>query len=180
VATNGIPHVTGVRTETGETITADLVVDMSGRRSALPAWLDDVGARAPAEELEDSGFVYYGRHFRSADGSLPPFLGPPQLSWGTLTSLTLPADNGTWAVVVGTSSKDTTLRSLREADRWESVVRSLPLVAHWLDGTPLDDGPQVLARLEDRYRNLVVDGKPVVSAAGSASGGWPGRSGCLR
>jgi hypothetical protein len=50
----GVPHVTGVRTKTGESISADLVVDTSGRRSALPDWLEDIGARRPAEELEDS------------------------------------------------------------------------------------------------------------------------------
>src|SRR5579863_7284476 len=47
----GVPHVTGVRTKAGEVITADLVVDMSGRRSALPIWPTDIGARPPAEEL---------------------------------------------------------------------------------------------------------------------------------
>ena len=52
----GVPHVTGVRTKAGESITADLVVDMSGRRSALPGWLQDIGGRRPAEELEDSRF----------------------------------------------------------------------------------------------------------------------------
>ena len=103
--------------------------------------------------------MYFGRHFRSADGSVPPMIGPPQIHWGTVSSLTLPADNGTWAVVLVTSSKDTALRSLREADRWEAVVRGLPLVAHWLDGTPIDDGVQVMARLEDRYRGFVVDGQ---------------------
>ena len=65
----GVPHVTGVRTESGESIDADLVVDTTGRRSSLPTWLDSVGAKKPVEELEDSGFVYYGRHFRSQDGS---------------------------------------------------------------------------------------------------------------
>jgi flavin-dependent dehydrogenase len=168
----GIPHVTGVRTKAGETIAADLVVDMSGRRSALPAWLDDVGARAPAEELEDSGFVYYGRHFRSADGSHPPFLGSPQMSWGTVTSLTLPADNGTWSVAVVVGSRDTAMRSLRDPARWDALVRSLPLVAHWLDGTPIDDGVQVMARLEDRYRGFVVGGKPVATGVVAVADSW--------
>ncbi len=128
----GIPHVTGVRTRAGETIPADLVVDMTGRRSGLPDWLQEIGARRPAEELEDSGLVYYGCHFRSADGSLPAMMGPPVMDWGTITSLTLPADNGTWALAIVTGSKDKQLRSLRETASWEAVVRSLPLVAHWL------------------------------------------------
>jgi 2-polyprenyl-6-methoxyphenol hydroxylase-like FAD-dependent oxidoreductase len=168
----GVPHVTGVRTRDGQDIPADLVVDMSGRRSALPGWLQDIGARPPGEELEDSGLVYFGRHFRSADGSVPPLLGAPQIHWGTISSLTLPADNGTWSVVVVTATKDTALRSLREADRWEAAVRGLPLVAHWLDGTPIDDGVQVMARLEDRYRCFAVDGKPVATGVVAVADSW--------
>jgi 2-polyprenyl-6-methoxyphenol hydroxylase-like FAD-dependent oxidoreductase len=171
-AQTGVPQVTGVRTKDGESIQADLVVDMSGRRSALPGWLQDIGARQPSEELEDSGFLYFGRHFRSADGSVPPMFGPAQIHWGTISSLTLPADNGTWSVVVVTSSKDTALRSLREADRWEAVVRGLPLVAHWLDGTPINDGVQVMARLEDRYRGFVVDGNPVATGVVAVADSW--------
>ena len=168
----GVPHVTGVRTRAGESIPADLVVDMSGRRSALPGWLSEIGARDPAEELEDSGFVYYGRHFRSADGSVPPAIGPNVMDWGTITSLTLPADNGTWAIALVTSSKDTALRPLRETGRWEAVVRGLPLVAHWLDGTPIEDGVQVMAHLEDRYRGFVADGRPVATGVVAVADSW--------
>ena len=168
----GVPHVVGVQTRAGESIPADLVIDMSGRRSPLPAWLAEIGARPAAEEMEDSGFIYYGRHFRSADGSVPPFIGPGLIHWGTITSLTLPADNGTWAIALVTASKDTALRPLREADRWEAVVRALPLVAHWLDGTPIDDGVQVMARLEDRYRGFVVDGTPVATGVVPVADSW--------
>ena len=168
----GVPHVTGVRTKDGESIPADLVVDMSGRRSALPGWLSEIGARDPAEELEDSGFVYYGRHFRSVDGSVPPAIGPNVMDWGTITSLTLPADNGTWAIALVTTSKDTALRPLRETGRWEAVVRGLPLVAHWLDGTPIEDGVQVMAHLEDRYRGFVADGRPVATGVVAVADSW--------
>jgi len=168
----GVPHVTGVRTKDGETIPADLVVDMTGRRSGLPDWLEEIGARRVAEELEDCGFVYYGRQFRSADGSLPAMIGPLQMHWGTISSLTLPADNGTWAVALVTGSKDKAMRPLRELDRWEAVVRSLPLIAHWLDGTPIDDGLHVLARLEDRYRRFVVDGTPVATGVVAVADSW--------
>jgi len=50
--------VTGVRTKAGESIPADLVLDMTGWRSGLPDWLQEIGGRRPAEELQDSGFVY--------------------------------------------------------------------------------------------------------------------------
>jgi flavin-dependent dehydrogenase len=168
----GIPHVTGVRTRAGECIRGDLVVDMTGRRSSLPDWLTEIGARPPAEELEDTGLVYYGRHFRSADGSIPPMMGPPQIAWGTVVSLTLPADNGTWSLVLAAAAKDKALRSLRETERWEATVRALPLIAHWLDGTPIDDGVQALARLEDRYRGYVVDGTPVATGVVAVADSW--------
>jgi len=171
-AVTGVPHVTGVRTRAGEVIGADLVVDMSGRRSALPDWLKAAGARRPAEELEESGFIYYGRHLRSADGSRPAMIAPAQINWGTISSLTLPADNGTWAVALVTGSTDTALRGLREPAAWEAVVRSLPLIAHWLDGTPIDDGVGVMARLEDRHRAFVIEGAPVATGVVAVADSW--------
>src|SRR5258705_267537 len=131
-AHDGVPPVTGVRLSTGEELTADLVVDMTGRRSHLPRWLEAIGAQAPRDELDDCGFVYYGRHFRSADGTIPPALGGFLMHLGTISVLTLPADNGTWSVTLVTSAKDRALRLLREAAIWEKAVRALRLVAHWL------------------------------------------------
>lgn len=41
---NGISHIGGVRTDAGEELRADLVVDAMGRRSQLPRWLEEAGA----------------------------------------------------------------------------------------------------------------------------------------
>ncbi|MDE3087070.1 MAG: FAD-dependent oxidoreductase [Acidobacteriota bacterium] len=168
----GTPHVAGVRTDTGEEVRGDLVVDMAGRRSPLPRWLADAGFPALHEELEDSGFIYYGRHYRSADGTLPFALGPSLQPLGTISSLTLAADNGTWSVVVTASAKDKALYGLREADRFEKVVRSLPLVAHWLDGEAIDDGVATMTKIEDRWRSLVAGGEPIVTGLVAAGDSW--------
>jgi 2-polyprenyl-6-methoxyphenol hydroxylase-like FAD-dependent oxidoreductase len=168
----GIPHVIGVRTNAGEEIVADLVVDMTGRRSALPSWLEEAGARPPVEELEDSGFMYYGRHFRSSDGSRPFGLGPALTPLGTISSLTLPADNGTWSVTLVTSAKDKALYGLRDVGRWEKLVRSLPLVAHWLDAEPIDDNVFTMSRIEDRIRCFTVDGQPVATGVVAVADAW--------
>ena len=77
----GVPHVSGVRLESGEELGSDLVVDASGRRSSLPRWLTDIGAAPVVEEQEDSGFVYYGRHFRSADGQMPVMMVLSSRTW---------------------------------------------------------------------------------------------------
>jgi flavin-dependent dehydrogenase len=158
----GVPHVAGVVTDEGAELRADLVIDAGGRRSALPRLLTEIGARAPAEEVEDCGFVYYGRHFRSADGALPPAFGPPLMPYDSVSILTLPADNGTWGVGLVTSARDGVMRAARDPEVWTRVVASYPLVAHWLDAEPIT-GIEVMAKIEDRHRAFVVEGVPVAT-----------------
>lgn len=171
-AATGVPNVVGVRTDAGEELRADLVVDAAGRRSSLPAMLTAIGARAPEEELEDSGFMYYGRHFRSSDGEIPPLLCGILTPWGTLSTLTLPADNGTYGLGVITSAKDSALRKLKDLDTWMRTWRSFPLVAHWADGEPLDDEVAIMAKIEDRHRSFVVDGSPVATGVLAVADSW--------
>jgi 2-polyprenyl-6-methoxyphenol hydroxylase-like FAD-dependent oxidoreductase len=168
----GVPRVVGVVTDAGEELAADLVVDVSGRRSSLPQWLAAIGARPPEEEREDSGFVYYGRHFRSHDGSVPPAFGPPLQPYDSVSLLMLPADNGTWGVGLITSAGDGVLRAARHADVWERIVRSYPLAAHWLDGETISDGVEVMAKLEDRHRRLWAAGTPVATGIVALGDAW--------
>ena len=67
-------------------------------------------AARPVEEVEDSGFMYYGRHFRSKTGELPPAFGPPLQHYDSVSVLTLPADNGTWGMGLVTAARDADLR----------------------------------------------------------------------
>jgi 2-polyprenyl-6-methoxyphenol hydroxylase-like FAD-dependent oxidoreductase len=167
----GVVHVVGVATENGDELGADLVVDASGRRSALPRWLTDAGARAPEEEVADSGFVYYGRHFCSPDGSLPFAFGPPLQPYESISMLTLPADNGTWSVALIASAADPTLRACRDLETWERVIKSYPLVAHWLDGDPISD-VDAIAKIEDRRRTFWRDGAPVATGVVAMADAW--------
>jgi 2-polyprenyl-6-methoxyphenol hydroxylase-like FAD-dependent oxidoreductase len=171
-AHDGVPHVAGVRLCSGEKITADLVVDMTGRRSPLRRWLEAIGARPPQDELDDSGFVYYGRHFRSDGDGVPPALGGLVMHLGTISVLTLPADNSTWSVTLAISARDKALHRLHDAATWAKAVRSLPLQAHWLDGQPIDDRVMAMAGIEDRHRNLMVDGAPVATGLVAAGDAW--------
>jgi 2-polyprenyl-6-methoxyphenol hydroxylase-like FAD-dependent oxidoreductase len=169
---DGVPHVTGVRLESGETLTGDLLVDATGRRSSLPEWLTAVGARPPTVEAADSGFIYLSRHFRSRDGATPAMIGPAFTHVGTISSLSLPADNATWAVALVIAASDRALLGLRDVQRWESVVRSLPLIAHWLDGDPIDDGVKVMARMEDRVRDFAPEVRPVATGVVALADSW--------
>jgi 2-polyprenyl-6-methoxyphenol hydroxylase-like FAD-dependent oxidoreductase len=169
---NGTPHVRGVVTEAGEELRADLVVDACGRRSALPEWLATAGASPGVEEKDDCGFIYYGRHFRSADGSLPVAFGAPLQHYDSVSYLMLPADNGTWGVGLVTSAADATLRAARNVDVWERVTKSYPLVAHWMDGEPISDGVAVMAKIEDRHRRYWAGDVPSATGVVALGDSW--------
>jgi flavin-dependent dehydrogenase len=158
-------------TDDGDELRGDVVVDAGGRRSAAPAWLEAAGARPVHEHRDDCGFVYYARHFRSADGAIPPLLGPPLQSYHSVSTLTLPADNGTWGVGLITSGRDRMMRPCREVDTWTDVISSFPLVAHWTDAEPITD-VAVMAGIEDRRRAYVVDGDPVATGLLPVGDAW--------
>ena len=165
-------HITGVESEEGERFMADLVVDASGRNSGLPRLLKAVGAAEVTEEVDDSGFVYFGRNFRSGDGSVPPIVGGGLQPYGSISTLTLAADNGTWQVVIVASGRDAPIRKVRSAEVFDELWSSFPLVAHWLDGEPLSDDVVMMANLEDRIRRFVVDGAPVATGLAPVGDSW--------
>ncbi|MFN7982140.1 MAG: hypothetical protein U0Q11_09800 [Vicinamibacterales bacterium] len=57
-------RVTGVRLQGGDSISADLVVDATGRGSRAPQWLREMGFAAPSEDRVDVGLSYVTRFFR--------------------------------------------------------------------------------------------------------------------
>jgi 2-polyprenyl-6-methoxyphenol hydroxylase-like FAD-dependent oxidoreductase len=168
---NGTPHVTGVGLDSGETLHADLVVDAMGRGSRLPRWLSDANIAPVHEESEDSGFIYYGRYFRSADGTTPQPFGPLLAPMGTFSILTLPADNGTWAVALVTSSGDQVLKRMRDPDLWTAVIEACPLHAHWLQGEPIGD-LEAMGGMIDRYRRPLTDGRPLLTGIALLGDAW--------
>ena len=168
---SAVPHVVGIRTEAGEESRSDLVVDATGRRSPLPRWLADAGAPPLHEEAEPSGFVYYTRYFRSKNSTGPEPRDRLLAPCGSLSILTLPADNGTWSVTLFGSSGDRPLTQLRDADRWTAVVSAFPLHAHWLDGEPMT-GILPMAGILDRCRRLAPDGRPVVTGLAVVADAW--------
>jgi hypothetical protein len=61
----------GVGPEQGQAA-ADLVVDATGRRSAIDLWLQAAGARRSWTAQAECGLAYYSRHYRfRPDAALP-------------------------------------------------------------------------------------------------------------
>jgi hypothetical protein len=94
------------------------------------------------------------------------------MPYESLSILTLPADNGTWGVGLIVSARDAAMRGLKDVETWTSTVKGYPLAAHWLEGEPLDDGVAIMAKIEDRHRTFVIDGKPVATGVLALADSW--------
>jgi hypothetical protein len=94
--------------------------------------------------------------------------------YDSITWLTLPADNGTWSVTLTASAKDTVMRRAREVETWERIVRSYPLIAHWVDAEvaiPITD-IDVMAKIEDRVRRFELDGHVIATGVVAVGDSW--------
>jgi 2-polyprenyl-6-methoxyphenol hydroxylase-like FAD-dependent oxidoreductase len=163
-----VPHISGVRTTSGEEIRADLVIDAMGRRSPAPEWILNVGGRSPIEEGEDCNFVYFSRYFSGPQR--PRRMAPALMPMGVFSILTNYADNDTWSITLYTS-KNKAMRALRDTAAFRRVVAACPRQAHWLDGEPITP-VLMMAGVLDRYRRFVVDGQPVITGFAAVGDAW--------
>jgi 2-polyprenyl-6-methoxyphenol hydroxylase-like FAD-dependent oxidoreductase len=170
LADDATPRITGVRTETGEH-EFDLVVDAMGRSSPLPSWLREVGAAPMLDEVEDSGFAYYTRFFRSPADAVPEVRTNLLTPVGSFSILTLPGDRNTWSVTLYAAAGDALLKAFRHVDRWENVVRACPFHAHWLEGEPISE-MTIMAGVLDRRRRLTNEGQPVATGVVLVADSW--------
>jgi 2-polyprenyl-6-methoxyphenol hydroxylase-like FAD-dependent oxidoreductase len=164
----GVPHVAGVRTTSGEEISADLVIDATGRRSAAPEWIVNAGGRGPIEDGEDCNFVYFSRYFSGPQR--PRRMAPPLTPMGVFSILTNYADNNTWSITLFTS-KNKAMRALRDTAAFQRVVAACPRQAHWLDGEPITP-VLMMAGVLDRYRRFFIDRQPVVTGFAAIGDAW--------
>ena len=161
------PHITGVRLADGSSIEADLVVAAAGRRSTVPDWLAEVGAGPVPEQVDDTGIVYFSRFYRLRDGyEFPPRSGPIGGDLGYLKYGVFVGDNRTFSVTLATPVDDEELRRmLADPEVFEAAGRQLVAAAPWLDGRaePITAQVHVMAGLLNRWRDYVVDGRPVAT-----------------
>ncbi|MEO5837376.1 MAG: FAD-dependent monooxygenase [Acidimicrobiales bacterium] len=155
----GVPHIVGVRLADGETLLADLVVDASGRRSAIGQMIVDVGGKEMRTESTEVGFVYTTRFYR---GELPQYRTEMLSPLGSISALTIHGDDNTWGATLYNHPADKAFRRLRDPEVFERVYRLLPDHAHWVDGEPITD-PASMTSTSNTIREFVVDDKPMAT-----------------
>ncbi|MEU8527738.1 FAD-dependent oxidoreductase [Streptomyces sp. NPDC048629] len=157
-------RVTGVRVGAA-THPADFVVDTSGRRSPVPAWLTEAGCRPPVSDSHRAGIAYLCRWYRLRDdgprdpGRVKTASAAPYAFAGVF-----PSDNDTFAVSVVLSTGDPTRGALTDPDVFEAVARRFPASAAWLALAP-EPCTAVLgmAGLDNRWTTLADADGPVVT-----------------
>lgn len=160
--TADVPVVTGARLLSGADVQADLVVDASGRRSALADWCAQAGLVAPVEERQECGFFYLTRFYRLRPGCRTPVSKiPASVALDYATVLALGADNDTFSLTVTLSVSDPYRMALRQPDRFDAFVHAVPHSAPWVRAGQPISGVSVMSRIENRRRRLVTDAGPV-------------------
>ncbi|MEV6839879.1 FAD-dependent oxidoreductase [Streptomyces sp. NPDC051133] len=101
--------LTGVRVrahdDTERTLTADLIVDATGRASRAAGWLTGLGLPTPERREVHSGLVYGSRLFRAPEGARDGFpvvnLQPdPRAAGNGCGGVLMPVEDGKWIVTL--------------------------------------------------------------------------------
>ena len=166
---NGTVCVTGVRTNSGRRVEADLVVDALGRTSPVLSWLASLNARPPLERRTECGLLYYSRHFRFRPGvampTVPSLLRAPRGEIGYMAFSVFVEDNRTFAVALMIPPWERELRVLKLSDAHMAAALSMPSLVPWVHPDQAEPITPVLpmGSLQNLHRSLVVDGEPVAS-----------------
>lgn len=162
---SSIPKVTGVSFKDGTSQAFDCVIAANGRRSMAPNWLTEAGVSVPAEELEDTGIIYYSRFYKLPDGvDLPVGDRLVAGDLGYLKYGVFWGDNNTFSITFATSDTDKTFWGVRDSEMFENVVRLIPAAAEWLDleAKPITE-VHSMAGLLNRKRTLRDSNKMIVN-----------------
>jgi 2-polyprenyl-6-methoxyphenol hydroxylase-like FAD-dependent oxidoreductase len=96
-------HLASAPAPEGESLTADLVVDASGRHSHSPEWLERLGYQAPTEETVDVRISYATRFLRrrphQLGGRRVALIGADEPVWRFGVALAVEQDR--WIVTLG-------------------------------------------------------------------------------
>jgi 2-polyprenyl-6-methoxyphenol hydroxylase-like FAD-dependent oxidoreductase len=157
------PRVTGVVTEDGETVPADVGVVASGRRTPLAAWLAEIGASPYAEEAEPCHQIYLMRWYRlpaEVVGQLPTLLRG-DVGWAGLFGF--PGDDGWIALGVGPDSSDDDARRLRSPELFDRFAEQVPMWTRLIDQSTERTDPVFMGSLNSHHRRFAFSGEPVAT-----------------
>lgn len=153
-------------------LAADLVVDATGRASRTPQWLTDLGGRAPAEEVVETGRAYATCvfHADAPDAGLKGFYIVPDAGQ-PFGAIVLPAEDDRWMVTLS-GPRDRTPPTDPEGFVDYAGLLPHPAVHKWLStARPLARpvGYRHTANRRRRYDRMGRDGAAGLLVVGDAA-----------
>ena len=157
------PSVKGVRLADGQVVDADLVVDCGGRFSSIAQWLQKADLGPLSETGEDCDFCYITRWYRLRPGEAFPHVRlPVRVATPFAMFMCFPADRDVFGLTVTVSMRDPLRAAPRDPATFDRIVAALPQFGPWLARADPITPPNVLGRIENRWRSLLRDGRPSV------------------
>ena len=146
-------------------LSADIIVDASGKSGFLIQQLMDEGA-AIAEESETAGILYFTRHYRLRPGQDEPSRteNPPASGdLGYIKFGVFPGDNGCFSVTISVPEVELELRkAIMNPDVFHAITLQLPGIEPWTSESRSEPRGKVhgMGDLHSRWRDMVVDNVP--------------------
>jgi 2-polyprenyl-6-methoxyphenol hydroxylase-like FAD-dependent oxidoreductase len=163
------PRVRGLRVSRAgapaEEVSADVVIDASGRSGTLARDLGALGVRL-VEERHDAGIFYFTRHYELLPGcEAPAAHGLPGLIFGDFVVGALPSDRGAFTVTYQVQRDDAEMIAVvRDPERFQALSMQLPVIARWVDPARARPASAVFGfgRMDSFWRSTVERGEPLV------------------
>ncbi|HEV2347676.1 MAG TPA: FAD-dependent oxidoreductase [Actinocrinis sp.] len=139
------PVVSGVVTKTGDVLSADVVIDATGRRAASRAWLDAAGHPVGEDLASPSGVTGFTRFYRLSGSRRPGPLNRGHAAGDVFdhyAGVLHPGDGGTFSIAIGTLPGDRELSALRTPAGFTAAAEATPWLSPWLaDGVSVPISP---------------------------------------
>lgn len=159
-----VSGIEGVQDGKPVTLTADIIVDTSGKGGRSINQLIAEGANI-AEESETAGILYFTRHYRLRPGQIEPdrTSNPPASGdLGYLKFGVFPGDNGNFSITLAVPEVELELRqAIVDPEIFHGITLMLPGLHPWTNAERSEPVGKVIGMgdLVSRWRDMVVDGK---------------------
>jgi 2-polyprenyl-6-methoxyphenol hydroxylase-like FAD-dependent oxidoreductase len=147
-----------------ERVTADLVIDASGRGTRFPGMLRELG-RTVREESEDAGIVYYTRHYRLRPGESEPPRGQNRGAGdlGYLKYGVFPGDNGHFAIILCVPDCEPALKeAVRDSAVFDGICRRIPGLLPWIERSEATTESFGIGDIRSVWRHYVDGERPLI------------------
>lgn len=164
----GTLDVTGVEAgdrESPQHISADVVIDASGKNGALIEQVLEESDNTH-EESETAGILYFTRHYRMLPGKSEPSRteNPPATGdLGFLKFGVFPGDSGCFSITMCTPEIEYEMRkAIVRPEIFHQITLMLPGLRPWTNDEQAEPTSKVygMGDLHSRWRDLTVDNKP--------------------